>query len=403
MPRSALARAADYVSDMRIPGSWRFRSNASGQDTAYASSFAAMTWHYTGQLCERTTAAEREKWAAHLQSLQDERSGYFLAPEIAPGELTSNAHDLEHLRMHFCAHVLPALALLGSRPLYPLRFAHRFLEPQVLDAWLAARDWRRAWIEGNNLLFVGQVLLHLGESEGRPDALLAVQRLMDWLDRTVDPTTGLWGTDGHCDLYTALYGGYHQLLLYYYLRRALPQPARLIDSVLGLQHFDGGFHRFRGGGTCQDVDAVDVLVNSYKRADWRRRDIRRALRRADREVRARQCASGGFVDRPGQAFCHMGIAATHAPPGEPNMFSTWFGVHTLLLIAEVLGPRDLVGGRFNTVFSMGWHDSALSAERGGSAFEVLIDGVDALIRRGITRAYALTPRPWAARPSAKRT
>jgi hypothetical protein len=390
---SALPRAADYVSEMRIPGSWRFRNSTSGQDTVYASCFAAMIWHYAGQLCKRTTPAERQDWAEYLQSFQDRQSGYFLVPEIAHNQLTSDAHDLEHLRMHFCAHVLPALSLLGAPARYPLQFAHRFLDPRVLDAWLAARDWRRAWIEGNNLLFVGQFLLHLGESEGRAEAPAAVRRLLDWLDDMIDPASGLWGTNGYCDLHAALYGGYHQLLLYYYLRRPLVHAARLVDSVLGLQHFDGGFHRFRGGGTCQDVDAVDVLVNLYKRAEWRRRDIRRALRRADLAVRARQCANGGFVDRPGQEFSHMGIAATHAPAGEPNMFSTWFGIHTLLLIREVLGPRGMAGisgdgTGFNTVCSMGWHDTTLAAERGGSVVEAPLDYIDAAIRRAVTRVYA---------------
>ena len=55
----------------------------------------------------------------------------------------------------------------------------------------------------------------------------------------------------------------------------------------------------------------------------------------------------------------MGMEYTYAPPETANMFSTWFGVHTLCLIAEIIEIPE-IGKRkwnFNNMCSMGWHRS----------------------------------------------
>lgn len=391
MGPTRLDRAAAYVESMRVGATWRFRSSQSAAETVYASCFAAMTWRYAGWLDARTSERDRREWADYLNSFQDPATGYYLVPEITSHPLSSDAHDCEHLLMHACAHVLPALDALGARPRYPLTFAARFLDRSTLDEWLSARDWTRAWIEGNNLLFVGQFLVHLAEDEGRPEALAAAHRLLDWLDREVDGETGLWGTNGFCSLHDALYGGYHQLLLYFYLRRPVPHAEALARSVLSMQHFDGGFHRYRGGGTCQDVDAIDVLVNVYKRHAAGRRQIRRALRRARHEVHGRQLANGGFIDRRDQTFTHMGMEATAAAAGEANMFSTWFGVHTLLLLDEVLTRRASASAAttFNRVCSMGWHDAGLRPATGHAPIEAVRDGLEIRLRHAVVKTYEL--------------
>jgi hypothetical protein len=72
--------------------------------------------------------------------------------------------------MHLTAHVLPALSILGSNPRYHLHFAYRFTESRELLKWLERRDWSDAWLEGNNLLFVGQFLIYLRDVEHRKQA-----------------------------------------------------------------------------------------------------------------------------------------------------------------------------------------------------------------------------------------
>jgi hypothetical protein len=327
-----------------------------GHVTLYSSCFAAMTLHYLDALKD-ISKQERRAWIAYIQQWQDEETGRFVGPEIVEDEPTSPRHDWDHVSMHLTAHALPALRILEALPEHPLRFAHRFLDRDVLLAWLQARDWREAWLEGNNLLFVGQFLVWMRDFEQQEEAQGALDLFFDWLNAEQDPVTGLWGTNRHCDAHAAMFGAYHQLLVYYFCDRRVPYAERIIDTTLGLQHSDGGFAREGGGGACEDVDAVDILVNLYKRTGYRSRAVRGALQRALESVLSRQMPDGGFVYRRGDAFSQMGIARTEVPPNTSEMFSTWFGVHTVALACQVLQEHPLarIDWRFNNTGSMGWH------------------------------------------------
>lgn len=327
-----------------------------GHVTLYSSCFAAMTLHYLNAVHD-LAGKERLAWAAYIKQWQDPESGRFIGPEIVAGELTSTKHDWDHLTKHLTAHALPALHLLGELPPYPLRFAHPFLDPETLLRWLNQRDWRQAWLEGNNLLFAGQFLIYLRDFEGRDEAQSALETLFDWLDAHQDPATGLWGTNGYCDSYPAMYGGYHQLLLYYYCKRPLPFAERLIDLTLALQHSDGSFTRQGGGGACEDADGVDILVNHYKRTGFRQRAVCTSLARVVDHILKQHMEDGGFVYRRGVPFSHMGIKRTYVPANTSDMFSTWFRVHTIALACQVLHHHPLaeISWRFNDTCSMGWH------------------------------------------------
>lgn len=315
-----------------------------------------MLYHYIGQL-DTVTPDQKRNWAAYLNSWQDPTTGYFIGPELDTDELHSTKHSYEHVAQHLVAHVLPALSLLGEQTAYPLTFAHLFTDLEFLKAWLDARDWRDAWLEGNNLLFVGQFLIHLRDVEKLPSAQDALELYFEWLDQQQDPATGLWGSNAYCSNAAALYGGYHQLLVYYYENRFIRYPERLVDVALSLQHSDGGFKPGGGGGACEDTDAIDILVNMYKQINYKRPQIRHALRKACRHILKMQMPDGGFVYRLNEPFFHMGIQKTASAPNQSNLFSTWFRVHTLALISEVLTDEQIIkfDWQFNNSCSMGWH------------------------------------------------
>jgi hypothetical protein len=309
-------------------------------------------------LIENFNEKERKEWIDYINAWQDPKTGLFIGPELDKRDLKSNLHSFEHLAMHLTAHALPALRILRGKPKYDLTYAHRFLDVKYLDKWLSRRDWKQAWLEGNNLLFVGQFLIFLRDIESIQEAQTSINYYFDWLNKEQDPKTGLWGTNGHCPHDVALYGGYHQLLVYYYEKRPIRFRERLVDVALSLQHADGGFALFGGGGACEDVDAVDILVNMYKMNKYRRADIRCALRLALNHILNMQMDDGGFVYRINEPFIHMGINKTASNANQSNMFSTWFRIHTLCLISEILNNEKSLDYNwgFNDVCSMGWHE-----------------------------------------------
>lgn len=354
-PRQGWAqRASRFIEEQFDRTAGGYRSVPGGAATLYGTVYASLARHYLGENVDLAPEVHR-----FLGSCQDAETGYFIGPEIQewsppPG----TKHDREHLLLHLTCAVLPVMQEFGVALTHPLRFAHRFCDSSYLGEWLRRRDMKDAWFEGNNLLFVGQLLVYLRDVEGRPDASQALEQWFHWLDGTVDPATGLWGTrDGACSRFVAMCGGYHQLLVYYHEGRPIHSPERLVDTVLWLQHPDGGFSPSGGGGACEDVDAIDILVNLYKRYDYRRADIRAGLRRAVDLILGLQNGDGGFPYKRGITQDHMGIPATRAGVDVSTTFATWFRVHTLALLAEVLTDDPRVSGpfRFSRFLSMGWH------------------------------------------------
>jgi hypothetical protein len=348
------ARVPPFVGSLEIPPAGAYASVAGGPASLYGTCYALLVLWYLG-----VDKPVPEAVAEFLAACQDPETGAFVGPELLGWSPPPGArHSREVLLWHLTCTALPVLQQFGIRPRYPLRFAQAFLDRAHLLSWLEGRNLRDAWLEGNNLLFVAQLLCYLRDVERTAGAQEALDRWFDWHDRVVDPRTGLWGSDRGCSEFEAMYGAYHQLLVYYHEKRPIPYAERLVDTVLGLQHSDGGFSPAGGGGACEDADAVDILVNLYKLRDYRRADIRRALRRCLAHLLRLQNADGGFPYRRDRPFVHMGIPATAAAAGQSSMFGTWFRVHTLALIAEVLTDEQALTGqsfRFSSVLSMGWH------------------------------------------------
>lgn len=325
--------------------------------TLYATVYALLAREYLGH-----TSDLADEVVVFIQACQFSNSGLIIGPELkdyAPDPTV--IHNLEHLSLHSTCSVLPFCQDHSIR-LKPIQFAHEFCDLQFLQEWLSKRNWKNAWFEGNNILFAGQLLVYLRDVEKRPDAQAALDLWFEWLDSELDPLTSLWGSDGFCSNAEAVYGGYHQLLLYWYENREIVNPSGLVDTVLGLQHLDGGFNRRGNRGACEDVDCVDILVHCYKRYDYRRADIRFALRRCKIHILKTQNPDGGFPYNRDQPQSHMGIPGTEAEPNISCAFPTWFRVHTLALIAEILPDEPEFEGvnfQFNKALSMGWHQSPI--------------------------------------------
>jgi hypothetical protein len=350
------AKAAGFLQSLRDPISGGSRSVPDGPVTLYGTCYASLGEFYLGR--NGGLPEERRRF---IVECQDARTGFMIGPELRDFEPPPQAiHDRGHLLMHLTCTAVPTCQHFDIPLKFPITAAHQFCDVDYLRQWMDRRDLKNAWFEGNNILFVGQLLVYLRDVERHVGAQAALEAWFDWLDAHVDVSTGLWGTDGHCSAVEAVCGGYHQLLVYYHESRRTINPEGLIDTVLGLQHVDGGFNPRGNGGACEDVDSVDILLNFYKRFDYRRADIRFALKRCLRHILSTQNPDGGFPYNLNCVQSHMGIPGTQAPANVSAAFPTWFRVHTLALIAEILRDERAFSGinlRFSDSLSMGWHQS----------------------------------------------
>jgi len=365
-----------------------------GPITLYGTCYSLLALNFLGESVHITPELRQ-----FVLNTQNEESGLFVGPELMGFQAIPNVlHDRDHLLLHLTCAALPFFQQFSIEPYHSIKKAYQFLDLNFLKQWLDAKDLKHAWFEGNNFLFVGQLLVYLRDVEKHPDASQALSLWFRWLDTQADPKTGLWGTNGHCSPMEAVYGGYHQLLVYYYESHKLSNVHGLVDMVLALQHEGGGFNPNGNGGACEDVDSVDILVNCYKRTVYRRDDIRHALRRCLRHILSTQNLDGGFPYNRDQHQSHMGIPGTEAGPNVSCTFPTWFRIHTLALIAEVL-PNDFqlkgIPFKFNKALGMGWHASppgwvpisdALTLKERSIAFQFTAKQFRQKIRRVLQRA-----------------
>ena len=275
-------------------------------------------------------------------------SGVFRVPGMHDADVFKKPELAEtwgYIDFHVSNYSLGALEFLSAdaMPNYQilLSFAEPFLDRDFLAQWLAMRDMRDPWLEGNNIVNLGSFLLEMARTQTDKAARVqaVMQDLFAWHDASQEPSTGFWGVDqlqNPTKLLHAMAGSMHNYHLWYVTGRPLPHQDKAVDYSLT--------QPARVHSACIDVDLVDLLVHAYWQIDHRRTDIEHWLRTLLPELLAFQNADGGFADVPdgpdvpprGQDGWVRGYAE---PQGHSNTFATWFRWIAIAMIARCLWPQ----------------------------------------------------------------
>lgn len=242
-----------------------------------------------------------------------------------------------YIDFHTTNYSLGALQALAPQMVPVWRFAEPWLEPLFLKSWLAERDLRDPWLEGNNIVNLGSFLLLMRQHgkacvRGRADA--ALELMFAWQERLQEPSTGFWGVGQASDatrLLHAMAGSMHNYHLWYATDRPLPHQEAAVDYALSRPAVIDS--------ACIDVDLVDLLVHADGLIGHRRGQTRQWLRAMLRQLLALQGDDGGFVDTHSGTRCQDGwIKGYQEPQGHSNTFATWFRWIAIAMIAECLWP-----------------------------------------------------------------
>jgi SAM-dependent methyltransferase len=279
-----------WIGSMREP-TGGYRMSEATDANLLSTAFAVLARELLDDL-DGLASSERRGLVEYFASCQEASAGTFVDPRIDRSSLTTHDSDYVDAQCtYFSAHALDAL---GATPPYRIALADAVTAaPGNMSAWLEHRDWSRPWYESNNAMFL-LYFLSLEADAPREPAYRAITEALDWLDAAQDPLTGLWGTESGASLLDGVAGAFHLLLFYYFFERPVPRIERIVDSTLALQNGDGLFSPFGGGGSCEDLDAVDILCNARMRTEYRRGDVDEALRRAASGIVACQNGDGGF-------------------------------------------------------------------------------------------------------------
>jgi hypothetical protein len=330
------------------PGVHRY-SPESQRPTLYASSYAARTRSLLGELAG-LCSGERQAWLDYFNSHQDE-DGLYRDPVIF-GEGWYRDDPLWCGRTHLTGHVLGAVTALGGVSPREMTFLDSYRDPDKLEQWLDSRDWgERVAFTGNEICNIGRLLQYARDFHDDAAAGRAVDLILDWLmDHRFNPELGLWGEGAADDplwLSHAIQGAYHWWILYFYDRRPVPAPERTIDSLLRSQNEKGGFGW--GGhnpdnpscsSACEDIDSVHPLAQLSVDHEYRREEVRTALRRAADWIVTNRLPDGGFAFVKGQPYAY-GHEQLSNPEGVSGTFPTWFRMLSLAQIGKALPDHPL--------------------------------------------------------------
>jgi hypothetical protein len=325
-----------WLDSVRIDGGFSY---APGQPKTLASTcLAVLLFESTGAL-PAVEQAEQAEWTRYIRSCQAAETGLFRDPAV---EITaSSTHDAEYLEWHTSYLAIQALDALGVSAA-PLRFVDKFTPPAAVETWLDGLDWRNPWLQSNRVMSLLAAIIHRVEREQQTGQSALYHRILDWLDRSQNQHTGLWGASEDVPLLNAVAGAYHFLPFYEYVHRPISGIHRIIDGALELQQPDGLFAATAGGGACEDLDAVDILTLAVRRTSYRSDEIKRALIRAYWAVWNLQNEDGSFPyarSGSGKTYSFGGCSALTAGIDSGDVWSTWF---RLLLLATITAqyPAD---------------------------------------------------------------
>ncbi len=256
-----------------------------------------------------------------------------------------------YIDFHLTNYALGALDAIGRLDDAPLDFAYPWLEPLYLEAWLARRDLRDPWQEGNNIVNLASFLLLMRDDDTRRAAAeTALEILIAWHLRLVEPTTGFWGVGQLSDpirLLHAMAGATHNYHLFYALDRPIPAFKSAVDYCLSREP--------AVVSACIDVDAVDILAHAHLRSDYRRDDISAWFRAFLPLLLDFQDADGGFSDELAGGVRRFDgwVGGYEEPQGISNTFAAWFRWIAIAMICEILWP-GFYPWRFRRMIGIGY-------------------------------------------------
>jgi hypothetical protein len=346
---TARGRTCRWLAEMRVPDapSGVLRISPAHDPASWPGMLLPGT--YNGILCAELLGAfpalglddtaARATLIAWLEGFR-RRDGVFRIPEMRDDQVFKKPDREEtwrYIDFHVTNYTLGAIEALdpSRRPI--LDFVQPYLDPLRLKAWLAGRDLRDPWQEGNNIVNLAGFFLAIerfGEASDRAAVAQALDVLFDWHDRLQEPSTGFWGVGQHDDpqrLLEAMAGSMHNYHIWYARGRAVPYLDRAVAYCLSLPA--------RVDSACIDVDIADVLVHGLAAGVAPADAARDWLRRILGAILDFQNQDGGFADtRSGVRRQDGWVDGYSEPQGLSNTFATWFRWIAIAMAADTLFP-----------------------------------------------------------------
>ena len=314
-----------YVERMRVGNDvflYKY-SDSTAQPNLYSSVFACLIKSLYGELSQ-LDSKEKQAWLSYFDSFQSMDDGLFYDSVLA--NKLFETEDWWGAR-HLAPLIIIAYTALGNKPRCDFKFLEAFYTPKNMKEWLESRDWfNRFEYVGNEIMNYGVLLQYSRDIFNNQYASIAINVMLDWLKKSIDPATGLWGLgpfDTAEKLSRAVQCAYHIYPLFLYDKRDIPYKEKIIDNVLATQNQLGGYGVKLNSSACEDIDSIEPLIRLTQLTDYKKLAINQSLYRALPWLLTNMNPDGGFVFRRNEAFIY-GHEEMSSGVNESSMFATWF-------------------------------------------------------------------------------
>jgi hypothetical protein len=375
--------AVRYVDGLRTgPGSYRMAAAVDG--TLFTDLFAFFVFHLAGPGAEPADALR-----ARLLEAQDAATGMWKPVEGRTG--TDRLHTPEYVTCQLTTFVLAALAAMGAAPRRRVGALDAYPTETAVREALEALPWSvNPWHSGNRAMQIGSLLAwDLNHGRGEVAAPL-LQAWFEWHEQAARPDSGFWGEGHRADWHVGMGGAAHQYVVYDYCGRRPPHLEKAVERTLRLQYADGRFWPVVGGGSCYELDAVQILRVGHRHLPaWRPR-IESAARRVIDVLRTSANPDGGlcwarrrwfdvgdlarnitvtgdprsmFWSLRAQANAHLlrhreardtAWALARHDVGESSVFDTWFRLLTAAQVHAITGDPRVAGPPWRSLPAPNW-------------------------------------------------
>jgi len=237
-------------------------------------------------LLNKTDKIDKTKTIDYILKFYDKESGYFIDLSIKQKK-HKKKHDWDYLMMQKTDFALLALQCLN----YDKRIALPFLKDykKDIESFLKKLNWSNPWSCSNKVMFILNFLIY--ESKNNKKYALEI---LSWLNLHQEEKTGFWNLGNKVSLFNQMAGAYHFMFYYTYFKTKPNYINKIIDSTLLLQNYDSLFSYAGGGGSCEDLDAIDLLCRESKLTNYHKTEIKTALENAYNVLVNLQNEDGGF-------------------------------------------------------------------------------------------------------------
>lgn len=378
------SRVLNWLDSLKVPKNcYGYRFSANADNTAFCTCFALFIldlFKETGKL----TNQQRQGWIGYIQSFQNQQNGYFEPRNYFLKDKERNSYQLTC----FC---LSALRILDSAPLYPLLFIEQWKTPEDIRKYLIERCCDKGLPgSGNKAMFQAVFLTYEYERNGDPQLLKKIDTWFEFHDQHQN-RNGFWGKDLRSHYLYGMQNGFHQLVIYFYWKRKVPNLKKIIDITLNCQDVAGFFAPTPGGEACYDYDAIHILTTAYNMIDYKRPQIKASLAKAAKAIAGSQNLDGGFCQSKAKMEnaldfmkqipfylysrlpylwyfrskanigvllkkrhrIHTGWTRGSRTRHESNLWDTWFRSLALAQISCILNDKDSTDFNFHKTIGLG--------------------------------------------------